>query len=126
MSIGQGWWIDQNGEVLSIYDHLSAIENDPRRFGFSPEELLPLNGEGGKKNRMLRRRRILSEAILRGFIRVRFDNHRHVMEFYGWARCEKLIAGFLSKEGFAQSGIELILLDHEDETERKLKVMESL
>jgi hypothetical protein len=122
MPIGRGWWIAPDGEISEILEHLGAIDKDPGRFGFSREELLPLKEEIGKKGKGKRRKRILRQAIKKGFIRVRFDNHRHVAEFYGWERCKRLIMKFLRQEHFVGSGIELMLNDLESGTERRMKV----
>ena len=63
----EGFWIDPEGKVFEIDEHLSAVERNPALFGFSSADWAKWGQKEVRKNRIP----ILYEAISRGWIRVR-------------------------------------------------------
>lgn len=59
----EGYWISPGGDIAEVDDHFRAIEDAPEAFGFRPSDAVRWKRSD--------RDRILREAILRGWIRVR-------------------------------------------------------
>ena len=78
MPIGEGWWLAVDGRVLPVYEHLQAVENDPREFGLAKALLAAHRSESEAD----RRERILTEVTKKGWIRVRF--HGGHVSFDTW------------------------------------------
>jgi len=68
----EGYWISPGGDLAQVRDHFEAIQDAPQAFGFTQAET----------SKWLRadRDRILREAILRGWIRVREHRDRTTFE----------------------------------------------
>ena len=100
---GRGHFLGPDGEVIDIFEHLAAVEEDPERFGLRPEDVHPRD-IAERRNREERRRRVLTQVLKNGFVRARFTKRRRVCEF--WAsnpeeerRRMAIIEAFLAKEG---------------------------
>ena len=77
MPSGEAWWINTDGRVVSVYEHLDAVTQAPTRFGFKH---LPPRATGESLDAY--RERILSGTMQRGWIRVRA--HRGHVSFEFW------------------------------------------
>jgi hypothetical protein len=101
--LGKGYFLGPDGEVISIFEHLGAVEENPRRFGLSPEDLVYKDAQE-RQTRGARRRRVLTMVLKNGFCRVRFHKDRSVIEFHAGTpqeeeRRREMIAGFLRHQG---------------------------
>ncbi len=103
MPVGKGYFLAPDGEVIVIFEHLSAVEDAPGRFGLEPADLMP-QSEAERVNRELRRLRVLTQVLMNGFVRVRFSKRRRVCEYYAKtleeeAQRRAAIDAFLKREG---------------------------
>ena len=101
--LGKGYFLGPDGEVISIFEHLGAVEENPQRFGLSPEALA-YKDDQERRTRGARRRRVLTMVLKNGFCRVRFHKDRSVIEFHAGTieeeeRKREMIAGFLRQQG---------------------------
>lgn len=67
----EGYWISPDGDLVQVREHFDAVRDAPEAFGFTREAAAGWTRQD--------RDRILREAILRGWIRVR--EHRHHTTF---------------------------------------------
>lgn len=59
----EGYWISPEGELIEVRDHFEEVRSRPQKFGFKKSEELKWKRED--------RERVLRDAILRDWIRVR-------------------------------------------------------
>ena len=103
MPPGRGYFIGPEGEVIRVFEHLAAVEDDPERFGLKHAYVQPLDATE-RIDRETRRRRVLTQVLKNGFVRARFTKHRRVCEYWAEtvaedARRLEAIRAFLAKEG---------------------------
>jgi len=101
--LGRGHFLGPDGEVINIFEHLAAVEQDPGRFGLRPEDVAPRD-PAERRDREARRRRVLTLVLQRGFVRARFTKQRRVCEFWASTSEEErqrlaIIKAFLARQG---------------------------
>jgi len=95
-----GFWLNRNnGKVIQVHEHGSAIIENPAKFGFTKEEVAdilddnPYNSQAtGKKDS---RTILLKKAFEKGLVRVRQVGSSWTFEFSGMA---KTVVGKLIKK----------------------------
>lgn len=74
----EGFWISPDGEVEEITEHLSAVRDNPVRFGLSPGELESLMGYRGLPPALSVRLAVIYRVIDNGWIRVRGYGNQYI------------------------------------------------
>lgn len=79
MPMGEGFWLHSRSERWeSVYEHLSAVMDDPQSYGFSDIAVRQKRGETAEDHR----ERVLIAMMKKGWIRVR--SHRGYTVFEYW------------------------------------------
>lgn len=105
MPIGEGFWIAPDGQLFQVYDHFSFVKEDPVRFGFTEEFIKSRPDE--KRLKEGARARVLTEAVRRGWIRVRRVPRGVSMIFEVWRITDETlfrIAEAIREKGIASRG----------------------
>lgn len=83
MPMGEGFWIHQrSGRWNPVYEHLSAILDDPTEYGLSDIQVRTKRGESAED----RRERVLIAAMKKGWIRARSHRGYTVFEYWKLSR----------------------------------------
>lgn len=82
MPVGEGWWLHPRREPRAVYEHLSAVQDDPRVYGMSAAAVEPRLRETAEDHR----HRVLTSVLQNGWIRVRSHQGYTVFEYWRLTR----------------------------------------
>ncbi|GAG10953.1 unnamed protein product [marine sediment metagenome] len=79
MPMGEGFWIHSRSERwVPVYEHLSAVMEDPRTYGLSDIQVRQKRGETAEDHR----ERVLIAMMKKGWIRARSHQGYTVFEYW--------------------------------------------
>lgn len=82
MPAGEGWWLHPTGRSVAIFEHLNAVTTNPRAFGLTQDNMVKRPREPEEDYR----RRVLTEVLRKGWIRVRSYQGFTVFEYWKLSR----------------------------------------
>ena len=98
MPLGEGWFLNTDGRVVQIGEHLAAVLANPDMFGEPPRRR-------ANEDLDAYRVRVLKRVFERGWIRVRSHDGRTVFEYWRWSpEVADTVWDFIANELGAVSG----------------------
>lgn len=101
MPTGEGYWLHPNKKPVEVFEHLSDVLQDPRKYGLTASVLTREPGEQDD----VHRRRVLVEVLKKGWIRARSHKGYTVFEYWRFThRTADAIWSFITETLWAGPG----------------------